>query len=83
MAQPVASHTWVCERDNLDTASPYCARLLIDDKTVVSARGTDELTAFVRLTETIHAQGIKEGGVLALVALMRGWGQHKRSSTER
>ena len=83
MAQPVASHSWVCERDNQDAASPYCARLLVDDKTVVSARGADELTAFIRLSETIHTQGINEGGVLAFVALMRQWGQYKGGSTER
>ena len=83
MAQPVASRSWVCERDNQDAASPFCAKLLIKDDQVASARGIDEMTAFANLIETLHARGIAEGRALGFEALMRAWSEYKRRSTDR
>jgi len=65
----------VCQRDDLDAPSPYCAKLLIDDEPVASARGVNEVTAFARLAEMVDTQDIAGagGGVLGMIALMRRW----------
>jgi hypothetical protein len=69
MAEPAASRTWVCERDDRDPAAPSHASLLIGDEPVASARGVDEVSAFARLAEDVGA----DGRVLGMVGLMRRW----------
>jgi hypothetical protein len=73
----------VCERDDQDVASPYCAKLLINDTLVASGRGVDEITAFFRLADTVHAQGLSDGSVLFMTTLTRDWSEYKRRTTER
>ena len=71
--------TWLCERDDQETAAPFCATLVIDDRPVASGRGASEMTAFARLADVLAARGMADGRVLGLQALMRQWSDvHRR-----
>jgi hypothetical protein len=74
----MAIRTWSCERDEHDAASPFRATLLIDDQPIASGRGADEITAFGHLADILQEQGLRDGDVLGLQAMMRQWSDFKR-----
>ena len=71
MADHTTSRSWICERDEKDLAEPFCARLTIGDELIASGRGVDEVMAYAALVNTLDRQGITDGHVLGMQALMR------------
>jgi hypothetical protein len=71
MAEQMNARTWVCERDDNEPDSPFCAKLLIGEEVIASGRGVDEVAAYGALVAALDRQGIRDGNVLGMHDLMR------------